>query len=158
MRPIPPQGRLMLTIASDRGEVVAMREAKNIVLKSGAELIAGLFTGSVATPVNKVRLGFGTEVVSTTATALTAPDPPIDAANLEMALEPAHFKVDAAGDELVTVRIAAPFAPAVDLADVTEAGLFAGDVLYNQVVFEPVDMSKGQVITLFWQVDFPFGR
>jgi hypothetical protein len=158
MRPIPPQGRLRLTIESDRGEVVTVREAKNIVLKSGAQLIAGLFTGSLATPVNKVRLGFGTEVVSASATALTAPEPPIAAASLEMALEPAHFTLDAAGDEFVTVRIAAPFEPAVDLTNVTEAGLFAGDVLYNQVVFEPVDMSRGQVVTLFWQVDFPFGR
>ena len=50
------------------------------------------------------------------------------------------------------------FKPTVELVDVTEAGLRAGEKLYNQVVFEPVTLRPGQDITLFWEIDFPFGH
>ena len=52
----------------------------------------------------------------------------------------------------------APFKPTVDLTDVSEAGLLAGDVLYNQVVFEPVTLRPGQNVTFFWEINFPFGH
>jgi hypothetical protein len=29
-------------------------------------------------------------------------------------------------------------------------------VLYNQVVFDPVDLHLGQDVTFYWEVDFPF--
>ena len=48
--------------------------------------------------------------------------------------------------------------PVVNLPDVTEAGLLAGEELYNQVVFEPVTMQASQNITFFWEIDFPFGQ
>ena len=50
------------------------------------------------------------------------------------------------------------FQPTVELTGVTEAGLLAGDKLYNQVVFEPVTLRPGQDVTFFWEIDFPFGH
>jgi hypothetical protein len=154
----PPQGRLTLTMHAPDGRLVARRETRNLVVKGGAQLIASLFAGAAATPINRVRIGFGKATADVTSTALTAPQPPIAAASLEAPLVKENFTIDTTGQSSVTVRISAPFTPNADIAGVTEAGLFAGQVLYNQVVFEPITMSAGHVITFFWQIDFPFGR
>jgi hypothetical protein len=147
-----------MTIRSAEGELLDSRESRNIVLRKGAELIAALFSGQRTTSVDRVRVGFGTSVADEDVTALAPPPSPIESELLEAPLEPKDFTVTSEGDNAVTVRVAAPFEPKVDIPDVSEAGLLAGNVLYNQVVFEPVTLRKGQIITFFWQIDFPFGR
>ncbi len=59
---------------------------------------------------------------------------------------------------MIKVIVNALFKPTVELKDVSEAGLLAGDVLYNQVVFEPVTLRPGQNVTFFWEINFPFGH
>jgi hypothetical protein len=156
-----PQGRLTLQIHSPDGTQAAERRASNIVLRRGAEIVANLFAGvDEARPIDRVQVGFGTEAADVGATALTPPDDGAidpDALDGPVASDDFAIETDAAA-RLVRVSIAATFAPTVDLDDVSEAGLLAGDQLYNQVVFEPVDMRVGQDITLFWEVDFPFGH
>ena len=155
---IPPQGSLTLTIRSQGGDVVARREARNLVVRDGAALIAGLFSGKAKTSIDRIRIGFG-DHATPESKALTAPTPAIaDASALEAPVKPEHFQVDPAGAGAVKVSISVPFEPKQDFANVSEAGLFAGTTLYNQVVFEPIAMVKGQAITFFWQIDFPFGR
>ena len=46
----------------------------------------------------------------------------------------------------------------MDLDAVSEAGLLSDDTLYNQVVFEPITLKAGQEISLFWEIDFPYGH
>jgi hypothetical protein len=153
-----PQGRLLLTIRDERGEVVATRAAKNRVLRGGAEVIAGLFAGTRDVPIDKVRLGFGQATIDPTSDKLTPPPTPdIPAAALEAPVAKEHFTVRP-GDGQVTVDVAAPFTPSQNIDGVSEAGLVSGDVLYNQVIFEPVNLRTGQVVTFFWQIDFPFGQ
>ena len=155
----PPQGRLTLTIESPDGRLVARRDARNLVVKGGAQIIAGLFSGKGKTAIDNVRIGFGKATADVSSTALTAPAQAIDPAHLRAPLTDANFTVDGGGATSVTVRISAPFNPQEEkIENVSEAGLFAGDTLYNQVVFEPITMLKDHVITFFWQVDFPFGR
>ncbi|HKO57299.1 MAG TPA: hypothetical protein VJ276_15595 [Thermoanaerobaculia bacterium] len=154
----PPKGRLLMTIRSAEGELLDSRSSRNIVLRKGAELIAALFSGQSKTSIDRVRVGFGTSVADEDVVALTPPPTPIEAALLEAPLESGDFTVAAEGDNAITVRVAAKFTPQADIPDVSEAGLLAGNVLYNQVVFEPVTLRKGQDITFFWQIDFPFGR
>jgi hypothetical protein len=152
-----PQGRLLLTIRDERGEVVATRAAKNRVLRGGAEVIANLFAGTRTTPIDKVRLGFGQETIDPASTALTPPLEAIPPENLQAPLKPEHFTVRQ-DDGRITVDVAAPFEPKQNISAVSEAGLVSGDVLYNQVIFEPVNLRAGQVVTFFWQIDFPFGQ
>jgi hypothetical protein len=155
----PPQGRLTLTIETPDGRLVARREARNLVVKGGAQIIAGLFSGKGKTAIDNVRIGFGKATADVSSTALTAPPQAIDAAHLRAPLTGDDFTVDASSPTSVTVRITAPFSPQEDkIEGVSEAGLFAGDTLYNQVVFEPITLVRDHVITFFWQVDFPFGR
>ncbi len=155
------QGRMTMRIRSDEGAPVTERHASNIVLRRGAEIVAHLFAGvDGAGPIDRVQVGFGRESADVGATSLTPPeDGTIDPDALDSPVAADDFTIATdAQARLVRVSIAATFAPTVDLDDVSEAGLLAGDQLYNQVVFEPVDMRVGQDITLFWEVDFPFGH
>jgi len=160
-RTTAPQGRMRLEIRSAGGEPLAERSGSNIVLRRGAEIVANRFAGvAEADPIDRLQLGFGREAADVGTTALTPPDDedippealvgPVEADDFAIATD--------ASARLVRVSIAATFEPTVDLDDVSEAGLLAGDQLYNQVVFEPVDIRVGQDVTFFWEVDFPFGR
>jgi hypothetical protein len=153
----PPQGRLTLTIRTRHGALVGERRARNLVVRDGAALIAALFSGQTATHVDNIRIGFGDHATAESK-ALTVPGGPFDFSLLQAPVKPEHFQIDAGGAGAVKVSISVPFEPKEDLGNVSEAGLFAGGTLYNQVVFEPIAMTKGQAITFFWQIDFPFGR
>jgi hypothetical protein len=151
-------GRLQLEVR-EGGVLVAARRASNVVLRSGASVIAALFAGvGDAAPVDGVGVGFGTEAATPETTALTPPDGEVPAAALRIALTADSFSIATDLAAAVRVSIGAVFKPTVELANVTEAGLLAGDKLYNQVVFEPVTLRPGHDVTFFWEVDFPFGH
>ena len=154
-----PKGRLMLIVSSPEGLLISSRRARNIVLRNGAGLIAKLFSGAPNTlAVNQVRVGFAKEAASSEVTSLTPPEEAITPERLSSAIEPQDFTIIADQPNAVKVMVSATFKPTVELKDVTEAGLMAGDVLYNQVVFEPVTLRPGQNVTFFWEIDFPFGH
>ena len=156
MRRITSRMRLEVRAA---GSLVAARSAHNIVVRGGAQLIALRFTGQDAAPVDRVRVGFGRDVVDPEATALTGPPGGgIDAAALASPIAPVDFTVAADGPSSVVVSLASVFHPTVDLPNVSEAGLFGGDRLYNQVAFEPVTLRVGHDVTFFWEIHFPFGH
>jgi hypothetical protein len=152
-----PQGRLLMTIHDERGEIVATRAATNRVLRGGAGMIANLFSGAPQTGIDGVRLGFGHVSVDPTADRLTPPAEAIPADRLKAPLTKDDFTVRIS-DDRVTVDVSAPFKAQQKLTDVSEAGLIAGDTLYNQVVFEPITIQENQTVTFFWQIDFPFGQ
>jgi hypothetical protein len=153
------QGRLTMRVEERNGETVAERRARNIVLRQGASIIASLFAGAAgSSAITHVQVGFAKQTATPEATALTPPAAPVDAAALRTALTADQFRIDASRPGAVLVAIDALFRPTVELKDVTEAGLMAGDKVYNQVVFEPVTLRPGQNVTFFWEVEFPFGR
>ena len=162
-----PQGRLQLTIRSTEGALVAERRASNRVLRSGAKILAGLFTGTrvPAGGIDKVRFGFGNAPLQLEDTELRPRFVITDVPNLlpivehgpEASLAPGDFTIET-GQDAVMVNISLSFTPPADVGDVSEAALFAGNDLYNHVLFEPVDMKSGQTITFFWEITFPFGN
>lgn len=151
------RGRLRLEVRDQRGRLTAARAAQNMVLRQGAALVAQLFTGQGAVPINTIRVGFGTEPLGVDSTALTGGEGIPDAA-LTTAVPPEAAEIITDRDDLVRVAISATFHPSRRLENVTEAGLMAGDVLYNQVIFEPVNLLDEQDVTFFWEIDFPFGH
>lgn len=155
-----PRGRLQLCVRDSSGELIAQRRTCNIVLRQGAALIGALFSGQAgALPINQIKIGFGLDGATSETTALVAPDDAtIPPAALLSAIAPTDFTVVTDKPNFVQVLIASIFKPTVELIDVTEAGLMAGDKLYNQVVFEPVTLRPGQDVTFFWEIDFPFGH
>lgn len=155
-----PKGRLHLTIQDSGGKPVARRRAQNIVLRQGADIIARLFSGAPnGAPIDQVQVGFAREGGTVETTSLTAPeDAAIPAEALSSPIAADDFSLVTDRPEAIQVLIASVFKPTVELADVTEAGLLAGGMLYNQVVFEPVTLKPGQDVTFFWEIDFPFGH
>ena len=145
-----PVGRLRLVAAG--GEE---RRATNSVLAGGAGLVAGLFSGQVTTPIDRVNVGFGTAPLGPDGTALQPGT--ADPSTLTGPVAAGDFTVTPAADT-VRVAITATFTPTVALDGVTEAGLGAGDVLYNHVLFDPVRLEAGQAVSFFWEIDFPFGH
>ena len=153
------QGKLAMQVRATDGTVVAERRAKNIVLRQGASIVAKLFAGANdGSAITRVQVGFGRESATPETTTLTPPPVAVPPETLRTAITKDAFKVISDGPASVVVAVNALFKPTVELPDVSEAGLMAGDFLYNQVVFEPVTLRPGQDVTFFWEVDFPFGR
>lgn len=144
------RGRLYLATATGQE-----RRARNSVLRSGADLVAKLFAGQLTTPIDRIGVGFGTDPLPPDGTALRPGD--ADPATLTGSVAATDFTVTP-GDDAVRVSITATFTPTVALDGVTEAGLGAGDVLYNHVLFDPVLLEAGQAVSFFWDIDFPFGH
>ena len=156
-----PRGRMVMTVRAPDGTALAERRAGNIVLRGGAVLIARLFSGAAgAMPIDAVGIGFADMPGDAELTALKPPPaaPAIPPAALRTPLTPDSVTIATDQAGAVQVRVAAVFKPALELKNVTEAGLLAGDTLYNQVIFEPVTLTAGQDVTFFWQIDFPFGH
>jgi hypothetical protein len=155
-----PRGRLHLRVRDGDGNLVAERSTRNIVLRQGAAVIANLFaTQAGAVGINTLQVGFGQEAATAEATTLVPPaDNTIPAQALVSAVAPTDFSIVTDKPDAIQVLVSTVFRPTVELTDVTEAGLLAGDKLYNQVVFEPVTLRPGQDVTFFWEIDFPFGH
>lgn len=150
-------GRVRLEIRVG-GERIAERRAENLVLRQGAEAIARLMANfDGAQPVNRMQVGVGREGGDASLTALTAPDG-VAPETLRSPVEVTDFELKTDGPTFIQLSVAAVFRPSQDLEGISEAGLLAGDVLYNQVVFEPVDLRADQDITFFWDLEIPFGR
>jgi hypothetical protein len=153
-----PKGKLLMRVHVG-GRLLDSRQARNMVLRSGADLIAKLFAGTANTqPINTVRVGFARETGATDLTALTPPDTPVAKEALQSKVGPNDFTIASDQPGPIKVSVNALFKPTVELKDVSEAGLLAGEVLYNQVVFEPVTLRPGQDVTFFWEINFPFGH
>jgi hypothetical protein len=147
------------------GAVVQTRAAHNTVLRTGGRLIADLFAGAGGpithmavgtddtnpTSVNVERLGNddgqgGPGMTGETATAI-APNA------IAITVDEEHSRV------LVKVRATLP--PGAAVGTLREAALVSrqgeADVLYNRVVFSPLTKGDDHDLTLFWEVEFPFG-
>jgi hypothetical protein len=150
------KGKLRLLVHAE-GRLIASRKVSNHVLRSGAGLLARLLSGAPdVAPVNNVRVGFARETGAADITALTPPDPPVSPEALQSPVAAQDFTIIADQPRIIKVLVNALFKPTLELKDVSEAGLLAGDVLYNQVIFEPVTLRPGQDVTFFWEIDFPF--
>ncbi|HOL63721.1 MAG TPA: hypothetical protein PLB97_00075 [Accumulibacter sp.] len=158
-------GRMEMTVRDADGALLARRQVGNQVLRDGALLVAQLFAGTAGVgPIDFVQVGWNREAADVESTALGAPPPPVPpaeaiaAAALRSPVRSEDFRLDATRRDVVQVSVSTLFRPTVDLPEVSEAGLMAGNRLYNQVVFEPVTLRVGQDVTFFWEIDFPFGN
>lgn len=152
------RGRMRLEVR-DAGGLVAVRDADNVVVRGGAQLVALRFAGQDCPPIDRVRVGFGQDVADVEASALSGPAAgSFDAGALASPIAPEDFTLTLDRPSVVVVSVASAFHVTVDLPDVSEAGLFGGDRLYNQVVFEPVTLRVGHDVTFFWEIQFPFGH
>ena len=158
------RARLRIELTSAAGEVLAVRQAHNSVMRAGAELMANLFTGK-GSPISHMGVGTNdapeTDAYSTTA---LVNDPGAPLAGSTEVLIPAEAIFPAEIDtvkRVVRVRVRASMPAGAAVGTVREAGLLArnGDqaVLYNRVTFAPIQKGDDHELTLFWEVSFPYG-
>jgi hypothetical protein len=150
---------LHLTLRDRDGRLVAVRDERNSVMRTGARLVADLFQGQ-GVAINRMGVGtddtpessdFTTEQL--TVTGLTGPtDVEIPATAFRTEIDQPH--------RLVKVRVHATLPESSAVGTVREAGLLAVSqdetVLYNRVTFAPVTKADHE-LTLFWEVAFPYG-
>ncbi len=153
------------------GKLLEDRRAKNTVMQTGAMLVAELFSGR-GNPIT--HMGVGTNDGSPDDIALTAlrneavGESPALAGELvaPIATDSFQFEVNEV-KRLVQVRVRATLPSDAAVGNVREAGLISRvvpegegqptDVLYNRVTFAPIDKKDDHELTLFWEVEFPFG-
>lgn len=160
------RARMHLTLTGPGGVAIAEREARNSVMRSGAELVGRLFVGG---GTGITHMGVGTsdapEDDAFTTTALANSDGaggPGLGGPTEAAIAPAAFSTTI--DEtrrLVLVRVRATLPAPAAVGNVREAGLIShGDgepILYNRVTFAPIGKGDDHELTMFWEVSFPYG-
>lgn len=142
--------------AAKTGETLAVRQEYNSVLRSGADLLARLFSGQGA---GITHMAVGTS---------DAPEgEAFDSASLadafEVAIPPDAFTIDPPDPvkRVVRVRVRATVPAPEALGTIREAALLSrqGDqaTLYNRVTFAPIEKTGDHELTLFWEVGFPYG-
>ncbi len=155
---------LHVQLTDAAGRVLAERHAHNTVMASGAQLIAALFSGS-GRPVTHMAVGTSdADADDVTITALTNDDAngaPL-AGETTAALPATAFTTTTIPERrVVRVRVRGTLPAAAAVGAIREAGLMSvsdnGTVLYNRVVFAPIEKGADHELTLFWDVDFPFG-
>lgn len=168
---------LRVTLREVGGPPLLERRATNTVARSGAELLAALFTGGLHRGVDAVAVGLGDEPngppYEHAALTLARPGGPPELTRTVVPIDPAAFVVEVLAPELrvrVSLRTLIPADaavhpdPTVDAVDIAEAalGVAADDGaslarLYNRVVFEPFRKSRKHEISLYWEISFPYG-
>lgn len=175
----PPriEGRLWLTVSCSDGTVCARRFAANTVMRSGAELIAALISGKITTPINGVAVGIDPTPSSppyeVAALTLASPDgaptiihsaAPVVGTDVGTELRQKELKVRVSISASIPAGRAVHPDSTVDRVMIGEAalGVLAPDgeqlsTIYNRVVFEPVPKTRQHELSLFWELDFPYG-
>ncbi len=157
------QARFALKLTRN-GRVIAERHTRNTVMASGAQIVASLFAGS-GVPVTHMAVGISDATPEDT--SLTALSNSGEGALTGETIGPVapasiRFETDDVR-RLVRVFMRATLPNAAAVGTIREAGLIArrpdpdGDTLYNRVTFAPVVKADDHELTLFWEVEFPFG-
>lgn len=166
------RGRLRLHLTSRSGRLLAVRAGKNSVMRSGALLVGELFagTGSAITHMAVGTSDAAPEDVTITALRNEAvgTNPPLAGDTVApIAAGSIRFETDDVKRQ-VRVRLRATLPDAAAVGRIREAGLISRippanpgdpptDRLYNRVTFTPLDKGDDHDLTLFWEVEFPFG-
>ncbi|CRZ14809.1 hypothetical protein [Mycolicibacterium neworleansense] len=159
------RAQLKVELVDRYGTVLQTRQAHNTVLRTGGQLIAELFTGAGA-PITHMAVGTSdADPTAVTVAALGNDDgtgQPGITGDTVAAIPAEAFTTSV--DETrsrVLVKVRATLPNAAGVGTLREAALMSrragGDVLYNRVVFTPVTKAADHDLTLFWEVEFPFG-
>jgi hypothetical protein len=156
-----------LELRDAAGSVVGTRDARNSVMRAGAELVANLFAGKVTVPITHMGVGTSGEPTpdqfssASLTTAGGTPDTSLQG-DTDVPIAPGDFIIKTDPDHrLVRVQLHATLPPAAAVGTLREAGLLskkdAQSSLYNRVTFAPIEKQDDHELTMFWEVTFPYG-
>lgn len=159
------KARLHLWTSRGDGTVIEQRRAHNTVMAGGAQLIADLFAGS-GTAIT--HMGVGTSenapddvMVTALLNEAVGDDEPLAGETMGLIAPDAFVASVIEERRVVQVRVRGTLPAEAAVGRVREAGLVSATddstVLYNRVVFAPIDKRDDHELTLFWEVEFPYG-
>ena len=159
------RAKLYVELLDTHGSVLQTRAAHNTVLQTGGRLIADLFTGAGG-PITHMAVGTSEADPTSVAVAALGNDDgqggPGITGDTAAEIPPDAFAITLDEERsrvLVKVRATLPNAAGVGI--LREAALMsrqgATDVLYNRVVFSALSKDADHDLTLFWEIEFPFG-
>jgi len=156
---------LKLLLTAPGGAVLDSRTAHNTVLVSGARLVAELFAGGTGGVTHMGVGSSGADAGAVDTAALTNDDgngQPALGGETTTAIPAERFEVTQDEDlKRIVVRVRATLPDAAAVGKIREAALLSrragGDVLYNRVVFAELEKKDDHELTLFWEVEFPYG-
>lgn len=147
------KGRLTWQMHNADNAVLEEQTVPNKIVLSGRKLIAQMFVKSnEIAPFSYIAVGTGT-------TEPQANDQQLQAEVFRKEITPVDLTKDISveGDrEKLRVSTELDFTEANDVP-LTEAGLFnasVGGVMYNRVVFKPINKTKDFKLTLIWEIQF----
>lgn len=157
------RAELRVELRDRDGALLLTRAAHNTVLRTGGQLIADLFSGRGG-PITHMAVGTsGDDPTSVSVAALGNDDRTGRiTGDAVAAVPPEAFAVTLdEGRNRVLVKVRATLPNAAGVGTLREAALASrrGEayVLYNRVVFAPIDKGGDHDLTLFWEIEFPFG-
>ncbi len=147
------KGKLTVQKRDKSNQIVEQISANNNIVLSGRDLVAKLFINEKIAPISHIAVGAGTaEVNPKTDTKL----------NTEL-FRKAITKIDPTQDLTITDggKIKVKITTELDFNEandyLTEAGLFnanTGGVMYNRVLFPPINKTNDFKLTLIWEILF----
>ena len=134
-------GKLTVEIKNKQGEVIDVREVKNLVVDDGLEYIASRMKDTSATAMSHMAIGTGS-------TAAAASDTALGTEAARQALTSTTVTANA-------VAYVASFAAGTGTGAITEAGILnagSGGTLLCRTVFSVVNKGASDSMTITWTV------
>jgi hypothetical protein len=149
---LDPRGQLTVQKMDASSILVETIRVHNSIVLSGRDLIAKLFIKEAIDPVSHVAVGTGTTAVQASDEKLVnevfrKPIAPVDPSQ--------HITTTDTSKRKVTLTAELDFGEANGA--LTEAGLFnaaSAGVMYNRVVFLPINKTADFKLTLIWEITF----
>ena len=147
------KGRLRLQMRNAAGEIVEAFQASNSIVLSGRDLVAKQFVAEPIDPISHVGVGTGATPVD------PAGDTALESELFRKPIGPIDPTVHltTTEDDRKKVVITAELDFNEGNGALTEAGLFNADsdgVMYNRVVFLPINKTTDFKLTLLWEIVF----
>jgi len=148
------KGRLTLRLHNRRGDLVREIAADNDIVMTGRDLVAKLFAKVSIDPISHIAVGNG----------VTPVNPATDQKLVSELFRKNITPIDPAKDITpVGAKVRVMVSTELDFAEgngaLTEAAMFNGSnpassVMYNRVVFPPVNKTADFKLTLVWEILF----
>ena len=147
------KGRLTLHLRNTADEIVEAITVPNSIVLDGRDLVAKLFINETIDPVSHVAVGTGATPVDPVA------DTALDGELFRKTIDPIdptlHLTTTPDDKKKVVITVELDFSEGNGA--LTEAGLFNADpggVMYNRVVFLPINKTTDFKLTLLWEIVF----
>lgn len=151
------KGRLTIQKHHIQQHTVEEIKVNNSIVLTGRELVAKLFINQPIKPVSQVGIGTGTNQVNPNDQQLGKQifAKKINPINLSQDLQSVDIDVQGVKSTRKKVMITVDLEPNEANGAITEAGLFTEDnVMYNRVVFLPINKTSDFKLTLIWEILF----